>query len=75
MKKKDSSCRPCADYRKLNAVAHTNVYPVPRAKDCLDAMAGSGMFSTMDILSAYNQVPMAERDIPKTAFTTMVWSV
>ena len=43
---------------------------MPRAQDCLDAMAGLGMFSTIDILSAYNQVPVAEQDIPKTAFTT-----
>ena len=28
------------------------------------------MFSTMDIMLAYNQVPVAEQDIPKTAFTT-----
>ena len=28
------------------------------------------MFSTMDILSTYNQVPVVDRDIPKTAFTT-----
>ena len=28
------------------------------------------MFSTMDIILAYNQVPVAEKDIPKTAFVT-----
>ena len=31
-------------------------------------MAGAAMFSTMDITLAYNQVPVAEKDIPKTAF-------
>ena len=41
-------------YLKLNALTHNDAYPVPRAQDCLDAMAGSRMFSTMDILSAYN---------------------
>ena len=39
-------------------------------KDCLDAMSGTTMFSTMDITSAYNQVPIEEQDIPKTAFVT-----
>ena len=43
---------------------------MPRAQECLDSMAGSGMFSTMDILSAYNQVPVAEEDTPKTVFST-----
>ena len=70
VKKKDGSTRPCVDYRRLNAVTHNDAYPVPRAQDCLDSMMGSGMFSTMDILSAYNQVPVAEEDIPKTAFST-----
>ena len=28
------------------------------------------MFSTMDITSSYNQVPIAEKDIPKTALVT-----
>ena len=33
-------------------------------------MTGATMFSTMDITLAYNQVPVAEKDIPKTAFVT-----
>ena len=33
-------------------------------------MTGATMFSTMDITSAYDQVPVAEKDIPKTAFVT-----
>ena len=70
VKKKDGSTRPCVDYCRLNAVTHNDAYPVLRAQDYLEAMAGSGMFSTMDILSAYNQVPVAEQDITKTAFTT-----
>ena len=28
------------------------------------------MFSTMDITSTYKQVPVAEKDIPKTAFVS-----
>ena len=47
-----------------------DAYPVLRAQDCLNAMVGSKTFSTMDILSTYNQEPMAEKDIPKMAFTT-----
>ena len=70
VKKKDGSTRPCVDYRRLNAVTRNDAYPVPWAQECLDSMAGSGMFSTMDILSAHNQVPVAEEDIPKTAFST-----
>ena len=70
VKKKDGSTRPCVDYHRLNAVTRNDAYPVPRSQECLDSMVGSGMFSIMDILSAYNQVPVAEEDIPKTAFST-----
>ena len=70
VKKKDASTRQCVDYWKLNAVTHNDAYPVPRAQDHLDAMAGSGMFSIIDILLAYNQVSMEEKDIPQSAFTT-----
>ena len=45
-------------------------YPIPSTQDCLGVMSGATMFSTMDITSAYNQVPIAEKDIPKTAFVT-----
>ena len=54
----------------MNVMIHDDAYSVPRAQDYLDIMAASGMFSTMDILLAYNQVLMAEKDIPKAAFTT-----
>ena len=71
VKKKDGSTRPCIDYQRLNTMTHKDMYPVLRAQDCLNVMAGLKMFSIVDILSGYNQVPMAERDIPKMAFTTM----
>ena len=69
---KDGNTMPGVHYQKLNAVTHNDAYPVPRAQDCLDALVGPRMFSTMDILLTYNQVPMAEKDIPKMAFTTTI---
>jgi hypothetical protein len=70
VRKKDGSVRPCVDYRRVNAVTIKDAFPLPRAQDCIDALAGSTLFSTLDITSAYNQVPLREEDIPKTAFTT-----
>ena len=54
--------------QQLNKVTKDVAYPIPRTQGCLNAMAGATMFSTMDITLAYNQVPVAEKDIPKTAF-------
>ena len=68
--KKDGSVRLCADYRKINDVTTKDAFPLPKISDCLDAVSGSVYFSTLDLTSGYNQVPVAEEDIPKTAFVT-----
>ena len=62
--------QPCIDYQQLNKVTKDVACPIPRTQDCLNVMTGATMFSTMDITLAYNQVPVAEKDIPKTAFVT-----
>ncbi|XP_066267523.1 uncharacterized protein [Branchiostoma lanceolatum] len=68
--KKDGSPRFCVDYRKLNAVTVPDAHPLPRIDDTLDAMAGSCYFSTLDMRSAYWQVPVHPDDRHKTAFIT-----
>ena len=61
--------RFCVDYRKLNDVTRKDAYPLPRITECLDTLAGSKWFCCLDLASGYWQVPMAEKDKPKTAFT------
>ena len=56
------------DYRKLNAVAIKDAYPLPRIDGTL--LSGSKWFSTLDLLSGYWQVEMSQRDSHKTAFGT-----
>ncbi len=70
VRKRDGTVRPCVDYRAVNAVTKKDAFPLPRTEDCLDAVAGATIFSTMDITSAYNQIPVRPEDIPKTAFTS-----
>ena len=45
-------------------------YPIPRIDDCLDALAGSKWFSSMDINSEFCQISMAPEDKHKTSFLT-----
>lgn len=69
VRKKDGSMQFCVDYRKLNAVTHKDVHPLPRVDDCLDALCGARVFSTLDCASGYWQVEVDERDREKTAFS------
>ena len=66
--KKDGGVRPCVDYRRVNQLVKPDGFPLPRIQDCLDAVAGSSLFSTMDLTSGYFQIPVKREDIPKTAF-------
>src|SRR4030095_2912174 len=60
----------CIDYRMLNSKTVKNAYPLPRIQDCLDKLGRAVRLSTIDMLSGYWQLRVAERDIPKTAFNT-----
>lgn len=70
VKKKDGSPRMCVDYRQLNNKTRKDAFPLPRIEESLDALTGARWFSTMDLASGYNQVPVTEEDRPKTAFCT-----
>ena len=68
--KKDGNVRFCIDYRKVNAVTRRDAYPLPRMDDTLDTLAGAKWFSTLDMVSGYWQVEVADEDKEKTAFCT-----
>jgi len=68
VKKHDGTLRCCIDYRKLNAVTRKDVYPLPRINDCLDALASAKFYSSLDMRSSFNQLPVAPQDRDKTAF-------
>ena len=72
VKKPDGTFRICVDYRKLNSVTVSDVYPLPRIADALDTLgtAKPQYFSTLDLQSGYWQVEMSEESKQYTAFTT-----
>ncbi len=69
-KKKDGTLRMCVDYRQLNTKTRKDAFPLPRIEETLDSLTGARWFSTMDLTSGYNQVPVTEGDKYKTAFCT-----
>ena len=56
VRKRDGGVRWCLDYRRLNDVAKTNVYPLPCIEECLDTLSENIWFSKLDANSAYWQI-------------------
>ena len=69
-KKEPGSWRPCGDYRGLNSITVDDKYPIPHLRSLTMSLQGKTVFSKIDLQRAYLQIPVAERDIPKTAVCT-----
>ena len=72
-KKTPGDWRPCVDYRALNCVtmqyrtvtlSRTSTTSLPPCK------VRATIFSKLDLVRAYHQIPVAPSDVPKTATTT-----
>lgn len=57
------------DYRKLNEKTINDKYPIPEITDILDKLGRTNYFSTIDLVSGFHQIQLAEEDIEKTAFS------
>ena len=68
--KPDGSLRPVGDYRLLNAKTVLDLYPLPNLRSFTDKIAGSTIFSKVDMAKAFHQILIDPRDRPKTCITT-----
>lgn len=69
VKKANGKYRFCVDFRKVNAVSQPDAYPLPYMDAILRKLQKAKYISTIDLSSAYHQIPLEEGSRPTTAFT------
>jgi hypothetical protein len=65
--KKDGSWQPRGDYCRLNLATTPDKYPLPNMQDLSNGLHCCTVFSKIDLVKGYHQIPVATEDIPKTA--------
>ena len=68
--KADGGHRVCGDYRRLNTQTADDKYPVKTLSDFNANLAGNKVFSKIDLLKGYHQIPVHPDDVGKTAVIT-----
>lgn len=67
--KANGELRFCLDSRKLNQVSKHDAYPLPYIRQILDQLSNCQFLSSIDLKSAFWQIPLEESSREKTAFT------
>lgn len=67
--KPDGSKRVCVNFKKLNSVSKKDAYPLPQVTTILDRLRDARYLSSLDIKSAFWQIPLDPSCREKTAFT------
>jgi hypothetical protein len=64
VKKPNGAYRFCIDFRKINQVSKRDAYPLPYVNSILTRFHNARYFSSIDVKSAYWQIPLSKRFIP-----------
>ena len=66
--KERGQLRFCCEFRYLNAVTIKDAYPIPRIGESLSNFGDTKFLTTLDLGSAFWQVPLRKKDREKTGF-------
>lgn len=69
VKKPSGENRLCLDSRVLNAVTKRDAYPLPYVANILDKLRNARFLSSIDLKSAFWQIPLEAESKERTAFT------
>ena len=64
--KESGQLRFCCNFRYLNAGTIKDAYPIPRKDESLSKIGDAKFFTTLDLGSAFWQVPLRKKDREKT---------
>ena len=67
-KKRGDQLRFCCDFRYLNSVTVKDAQPIPRIDESLSNLGDEKCFTTLDLGSAFWQVPLRKQDRDKMGF-------
>src|SRR5665647_1454913 len=70
VRKKDGTARVVIDYRALNEITIKNKYPLPLMDEMFDRVFGANIFTSIDLVTGFHQIRIADADAEKTAFRT-----
>lgn len=69
VKKSSGDYRLCFDGRKINSVTVKDAYPLPRVDSILNKLRDAKFLSSIDLKSAFWQIPLHKNSCEKTAFS------
>jgi hypothetical protein len=72
--KPDNSWRPCEDYSRFYVKTVKDSYSYPNVQDFMARLHGKSVFSKIDLVKGYHQVPMALLSVAKLLISP-IWIV
>ena len=66
--KSNGEKRLCVDFRALNKITRTYIWPMPRAEDIFAKLGKAMYFTTLDLRAGYHHIALDKDSIKKTGF-------
>ena len=66
--KKEGGVQICTDYKKLNVAIKHERYVLPTVEDILHKLKGSTIFTKLDAMSRFWQIPLDDESAKLTTF-------